>query len=177
MYSWTGQPHSVCLFHKGDEILAINDLHAGSVEEVNMYLGKSLKNEVNSPPIRTESTAHWHDEGNKNQKPKPIFQLPPLRWKWPSCVSTGAVLCIRPPASAVADRTPSPAGEASASGWFSNGSSFLWAVGWFCVLTTLATQASFPRAVGGFNESQTQRPASLRNRSNNARPSSSDLQF
>lgn len=49
VHSWTGQPHSVCLFHKGDEILAINDLHAGSVEEVNMYLSKSLKNEVNSP--------------------------------------------------------------------------------------------------------------------------------
>lgn len=46
--SWTGQPQSVCLFHKGDEILAINDLHAGTVEEVNMYLSKSLKNEVNS---------------------------------------------------------------------------------------------------------------------------------
>lgn len=56
VYSWTGQPHSVCLFHKGDEILAINDLHAGSVEEVNMYLSKSLKNEVNSPP--SSESAH-----------------------------------------------------------------------------------------------------------------------
>lgn len=40
----------MCLFHKGDEILAINDLHAGSVEEVDMYLSKSLKNEVISHP-------------------------------------------------------------------------------------------------------------------------------
>uniref|UniRef100_A0A3B5K695 Pleckstrin homology domain containing S1, tandem duplicate 2 n=1 Tax=Takifugu rubripes TaxID=31033 RepID=A0A3B5K695_TAKRU len=40
--SWTGQPQSVCLFHKGDEILAINDLHAGTVEEVHMYLSKKM---------------------------------------------------------------------------------------------------------------------------------------
>ena len=45
---WTGQPQSVCLFHKGDQILAINDLHTGSVDEFNMYLSKSLKNEVRS---------------------------------------------------------------------------------------------------------------------------------
>uniref|UniRef100_A0A671WV79 PDZ domain-containing protein n=1 Tax=Sparus aurata TaxID=8175 RepID=A0A671WV79_SPAAU len=43
---WTGQPQSVCLFHKGDQILAINDLHTSSVDEFNMYLSKSLKNEV-----------------------------------------------------------------------------------------------------------------------------------
>lgn len=45
---WTGQQQTVCLFHKGDQILAINDLHTSSVEEFNMYLSKSLKNEVNS---------------------------------------------------------------------------------------------------------------------------------
>lgn len=43
---WTGQPQSVCLFHKGDQILGFNDLHTGSVEEFNMYMSKSLKNEV-----------------------------------------------------------------------------------------------------------------------------------
>ncbi|KAM7370775.1 hypothetical protein PAMP_010296 [Pampus punctatissimus] len=45
---WTGQPQTVCMFHKGDQILAINDLHTSSVEEFNMYLSKSLKNEVHS---------------------------------------------------------------------------------------------------------------------------------
>ena len=45
---WTGMPQMVCLFHKGDQILAINDLHTSSVEEVNKYLGKCLKNEVRS---------------------------------------------------------------------------------------------------------------------------------
>uniref|UniRef100_A0A4W6CDS5 Pleckstrin homology domain containing S1, tandem duplicate 2 n=1 Tax=Lates calcarifer TaxID=8187 RepID=A0A4W6CDS5_LATCA len=45
---WTGQPQTVCLFHKGDHILAVNDLHVGSVEEFNMYISKSLKSEVHS---------------------------------------------------------------------------------------------------------------------------------
>ncbi|XP_008275791.1 pleckstrin homology domain-containing family S member 1 isoform X2 [Stegastes partitus] len=49
---WTGQPQSVCLFHKGDQILAINDLHASSVEEFNMYISKSLKNEVKVTILR-----------------------------------------------------------------------------------------------------------------------------
>lgn len=46
---WTGQP---CLFHKGDQILAINDLHTSSVEEFNMYISKSLKNEVKVTILR-----------------------------------------------------------------------------------------------------------------------------
>lgn len=49
---WTGQPKTVCLFHKGDQILAINDLHASSVEEFNMYISKSLKNEVKVTILR-----------------------------------------------------------------------------------------------------------------------------
>ncbi|KAM4715498.1 pleckstrin homology domain-containing family S member 1-like [Anableps anableps] len=43
---WTGQPQSMCLFHKGDQVLAINDLQTDSVEEFNMFISKSLKNEV-----------------------------------------------------------------------------------------------------------------------------------
>lgn len=43
---WTGQPQTQCLFHKGDQVLAINDLHTGTVDEFNMYLSRTLKNEV-----------------------------------------------------------------------------------------------------------------------------------
>lgn len=43
---WTGQPQSVCLFHKGDQILAINDLLIGDIDEFNMLLSKSLRKEV-----------------------------------------------------------------------------------------------------------------------------------
>uniref|UniRef100_A0A3Q4MZF5 PH domain-containing protein n=1 Tax=Neolamprologus brichardi TaxID=32507 RepID=A0A3Q4MZF5_NEOBR len=43
---WTGQPQTVCLFHKGDQILAVNDLQVSTVEEFTTFIGKSLKNEV-----------------------------------------------------------------------------------------------------------------------------------
>ncbi|XP_023124082.2 pleckstrin homology domain-containing family S member 1 isoform X2 [Amphiprion ocellaris] len=49
---WTGQPKTVCLFHKGDQILAINDLHASSLEEFNIYLSRLLKNEVKVTILR-----------------------------------------------------------------------------------------------------------------------------
>ncbi|XP_059180915.1 pleckstrin homology domain-containing family S member 1-like [Centropristis striata] len=57
---WTGQPQSVCLFHKGDQILAINDLHTGSVEELNMYLSKCLKNEVKVTILRVPGGQPLH---------------------------------------------------------------------------------------------------------------------
>ncbi|XP_039990258.1 pleckstrin homology domain-containing family S member 1-like isoform X3 [Xiphias gladius] len=49
---WTGQPQTVCLFHKGDQILAMNDLHVSSVEELNMFVSKSLRNEVRLTILR-----------------------------------------------------------------------------------------------------------------------------
>ncbi|XP_062234756.1 pleckstrin homology domain-containing family S member 1-like [Platichthys flesus] len=50
--AWTGQPQTECLFHKGDQVLAINDLHIGSVTEFNTYVSKSLKNEVKLTLLR-----------------------------------------------------------------------------------------------------------------------------
>uniref|UniRef100_A0A3Q3X0I5 PH domain-containing protein n=1 Tax=Mola mola TaxID=94237 RepID=A0A3Q3X0I5_MOLML len=58
--SWTGQPQLVCLFHKGDQILAINDLHTSSVEEVNKYLSKCLKNEVKVTILRRHRCQPLH---------------------------------------------------------------------------------------------------------------------
>ncbi|XP_034427377.1 pleckstrin homology domain-containing family S member 1-like [Hippoglossus hippoglossus] len=49
---WTGQPQTVCLFHKGDQVLAINDLHIDSVTEFNSYVSKSLKSEVKLTILR-----------------------------------------------------------------------------------------------------------------------------
>lgn len=57
---WTGQPQSVCLFHKGDQILAVNDLHTGSMEEFNMYISKSLKNEVKVTILRLSGRTPLH---------------------------------------------------------------------------------------------------------------------
>ncbi|GLD62914.1 pleckstrin homology domain-containing family S member 1 [Lates japonicus] len=57
---WTGQPQTVCLFHKGDHILAVNDLHVGSVEEFNMYISKSLKSEVKLTILRQAGRQPLH---------------------------------------------------------------------------------------------------------------------
>ncbi|KAM6963470.1 pleckstrin homology domain-containing family S member 1-like [Tautogolabrus adspersus] len=57
---WTGQPQSVCLFHKGDQILAINDLHTCSVDEFNMLLSKSLKSEVKVTILRLPGCLPLH---------------------------------------------------------------------------------------------------------------------
>ncbi|XP_068610624.1 pleckstrin homology domain-containing family S member 1-like isoform X2 [Brachionichthys hirsutus] len=57
---WTGQPQSVCLFHKGDQILAINDLHVGSLDEFNMYLSRSLKSEVRVTILRLRGCVPLH---------------------------------------------------------------------------------------------------------------------
>ncbi|MEQ2233030.1 hypothetical protein ILYODFUR_017597, partial [Ilyodon furcidens] len=58
---WTGQPQSVCLFHKEDQVLAINDLHTSSVEEFDMFVSKSLKNEVKVTILRHRGRQplHW----------------------------------------------------------------------------------------------------------------------
>uniref|UniRef100_UPI0037E9BA76 pleckstrin homology domain-containing family S member 1-like isoform X2 n=1 Tax=Semicossyphus pulcher TaxID=241346 RepID=UPI0037E9BA76 len=57
---WTGQPQSVCLFHKGDQILAVNDLHTCSVDEFNMFLSKSLKSEVRVTILRLPGCLPLH---------------------------------------------------------------------------------------------------------------------
>uniref|UniRef100_A0A7N6BYN4 PH domain-containing protein n=1 Tax=Anabas testudineus TaxID=64144 RepID=A0A7N6BYN4_ANATE len=45
---WTGQPKTVCELQKGDQILGVNNLQVSTAEEFNMYVSKSLKNEVHS---------------------------------------------------------------------------------------------------------------------------------
>ncbi|XP_035853287.1 pleckstrin homology domain-containing family S member 1 isoform X2 [Sander lucioperca] len=57
---WTGQPQTACLFHKGDQILAINDLHASSMEDFNVYLSKCLKNEVKVTILRLPGCQPLH---------------------------------------------------------------------------------------------------------------------
>ncbi|XP_041672064.1 pleckstrin homology domain-containing family S member 1-like [Cheilinus undulatus] len=57
---WTGQPQSVCLFHKGDQILAINDLHTCSLDEFNMFLSKALKSEVKVTILRLPGCLPLH---------------------------------------------------------------------------------------------------------------------
>ncbi|XP_028331634.1 pleckstrin homology domain-containing family S member 1-like isoform X2 [Gouania willdenowi] len=53
--AWTALPETVCLFQKGDQILAINDLHTSTKEDVYKYLSKLLKNEVKVTILRPRS--------------------------------------------------------------------------------------------------------------------------
>ncbi|XP_026171296.1 pleckstrin homology domain-containing family S member 1-like isoform X2 [Mastacembelus armatus] len=58
--AWTSQPQTVCLFHKGDQILAVNDLHVSNLDEYNMYISKSLKNEVKLTVLRLPGCQPLH---------------------------------------------------------------------------------------------------------------------
>ncbi|KAM6896987.1 pleckstrin homology domain-containing family S member 1-like [Xenentodon cancila] len=58
--AWTGQPQNACLFHKGDQILAVNDLHTSSVEEFNLYISKSLNNKVKVTILRRPGCQPLH---------------------------------------------------------------------------------------------------------------------
>ncbi|KAF3704387.1 Pleckstrin -like proteiny domain-containing family S member 1 [Channa argus] len=60
VFDWTGQPQTVCLFHKGDQILGVNDLHVSSAEEFNMFISKSLKNEVKVTILRLPKCQPLH---------------------------------------------------------------------------------------------------------------------
>ncbi|XP_037546975.1 pleckstrin homology domain-containing family S member 1-like [Nematolebias whitei] len=57
---WTGQPQSVCLFHKGDQILAINDLLISDIDEFNVLLSKSLRKEVIVTIVRQNGCQPLH---------------------------------------------------------------------------------------------------------------------
>ncbi|KAM8837608.1 pleckstrin homology domain-containing family S member 1-like isoform 2-T2 [Spinachia spinachia] len=59
---WTYQPQTVCLFHKGDQILAINDLLIDNLQEFNVYLSKSLKNEVKLTTLRLSGSRPLHSQ-------------------------------------------------------------------------------------------------------------------
>ncbi|XP_014889390.1 pleckstrin homology domain-containing family S member 1 isoform X1 [Poecilia latipinna] len=60
---WTGQPQSVCLFHKEDRVVAINDLQTDSVEDFYMLIRKSMKDEVKVTIQRQRGcqALHWSD--------------------------------------------------------------------------------------------------------------------
>ncbi|KAM4623426.1 pleckstrin homology domain-containing family S member 1-like isoform 2-T2 [Polymixia lowei] len=57
---WTGHQQALCLFHKGDQILAINDLHTSSVEEFDTYLSKLLKSQVKLTILRLPGCLPLH---------------------------------------------------------------------------------------------------------------------
>ncbi|XP_066549690.1 pleckstrin homology domain-containing family S member 1 isoform X2 [Amia ocellicauda] len=60
--NWPGLPITECLFHKGDQILAVNDLQTQSVEEVQLYLSKLMKAEVKITIRREPGSQAFHSE-------------------------------------------------------------------------------------------------------------------
>ncbi|CAL1600336.1 unnamed protein product [Knipowitschia caucasica] len=56
--SWTGQP--TCLFLRGDQILALNDLHIDRLQEFTLLINKSLKNEVKITLLRLPGAPQIH---------------------------------------------------------------------------------------------------------------------
>ncbi|XP_076007707.1 pleckstrin homology domain-containing family S member 1-like isoform X4 [Genypterus blacodes] len=62
--AWTGQPQTVCLFHKGDHIVAVNDLHTTSVDDFNLYVSRILKTEVKVTILRRTGCQPLHLPGS-----------------------------------------------------------------------------------------------------------------
>ncbi|KAJ8264711.1 hypothetical protein GJAV_G00152900 [Gymnothorax javanicus] len=54
--NWPALPEKKCLFRKGDEILAVNDLQTETVDEVNTYLNKLLKDKQVKLTVRRKSS-------------------------------------------------------------------------------------------------------------------------
>lgn len=101
---WTGQPQTVCLFHKGDQIVAVNDLHASSVEEYNMYISKALKSEVRLLLAHKNTFFLFVCMHAVRLRGSSV-----LRWSWPSCVYLDVSLCTRQTATAPTDCAPAAA--------------------------------------------------------------------
>ncbi|XP_052468097.1 uncharacterized protein LOC128025651 [Carassius gibelio] len=80
---------NLCLFHKGDQILAFNDLLIDTVEEIQMYLRRLSKNEVKltirrligSQPLHSEPCSH-NEDMKQNHMISLLFIGPEAHQKW-----------------------------------------------------------------------------------------------
>nr|XP_025046480.1 pleckstrin homology domain-containing family S member 1 isoform X2 [Pelodiscus sinensis] len=60
---WRGPPRLGCLFHHGDHIVAVNDLRIHSIEELSLFISKSVKKEVKLTICRIPDSAIFHIKG------------------------------------------------------------------------------------------------------------------
>lgn len=60
---WDAPPHLGCLFFHGDHLLAVNDLMPQSLEEVSLFLSRSIQREV--------SVADWLRPGQEGTRSRP----------------------------------------------------------------------------------------------------------
>ncbi|XP_074151757.1 pleckstrin homology domain-containing family S member 1 [Sminthopsis crassicaudata] len=57
---WQGPPHLGCIFHQGDRLSAVNDLKPHNLEEVGLFLDRSLKKEVKLTICRIPDSDKFH---------------------------------------------------------------------------------------------------------------------
>ncbi|KAM9062296.1 pleckstrin homology domain-containing family S member 1-like isoform 3-T3 [Sarcophilus harrisii] len=57
---WEGPPHLGCIFHQGDRLSAVNDLKPHNLEEVGLFLDRSLKKEVKLTICRIPDSDKFH---------------------------------------------------------------------------------------------------------------------
>ncbi|KAM3859957.1 pleckstrin homology domain-containing family S member 1-like [Diretmus argenteus] len=93
---WTGPPQTTCLFHKTDQILAINDLHTSSVEDFHNYLSKLLKNQVKMTILRVPGSQPLHAP-NCICNPQLTFRDLKLTFREPKLSFRGLELTFREP--------------------------------------------------------------------------------
>uniref|UniRef100_F6VTR0 PDZ domain-containing protein n=1 Tax=Monodelphis domestica TaxID=13616 RepID=F6VTR0_MONDO len=57
---WEGPPHLGCIFHHGDRLSAVNDLKPHTLEEVGLFLDRSLRKEVKLTICRIPDSDKFH---------------------------------------------------------------------------------------------------------------------
>ncbi|XP_074089747.1 pleckstrin homology domain-containing family S member 1 isoform X2 [Macrotis lagotis] len=57
---WEGPPHLGCIFHHGDRLSAVNDLKPHTLEEVGLFLDRSLRKEVKLTICRIPDSNKFH---------------------------------------------------------------------------------------------------------------------
>ncbi|XP_074855224.1 pleckstrin homology domain-containing family S member 1 isoform X2 [Carettochelys insculpta] len=60
---WTGPQRLGCIFHHGDHIVAVNDLCAHSIDEVSLFICRSMKKEVKLTIRRIPDSDIFHIKG------------------------------------------------------------------------------------------------------------------
>ncbi|XP_078245689.1 pleckstrin homology domain-containing family S member 1 isoform X2 [Pogona vitticeps] len=62
---WNDQHHLGCIFHQGDYIMAVNDLHVKSIDEISLFTSRSTRKEVKVTIRRIPDSNILHAKGCK----------------------------------------------------------------------------------------------------------------
>ncbi|XP_061490370.1 pleckstrin homology domain-containing family S member 1 isoform X2 [Rhineura floridana] len=62
---WKDLHHFGCIFHQGDYIVAVNDLHVKSMDEISLFISRSTRKEVKLSVCRLPNSELLHAQGCK----------------------------------------------------------------------------------------------------------------